>query len=101
MSYRVHGKQNRKQIGEYPEIGCKEARQLARQVKAELQGKVLDAPTVRVVIDEWLALMTPRWSSQKYIDTVIYRLNYITEDFIDESIDEVERKQVVKAVKIW
>jgi len=99
LSYRVHGKQNRKQIGEYPEIGCKEARQLARQVKAELQGKVLDAPTVRVVIDEWLALMTPRWSSQKYIDTVIYRLNYITEDFIDESIDEVERKQVVKAVK--
>lgn len=99
LSYRVHGKQTRKSLGEYPDIGCKEARQLARQYKVEAQGKVLDAPTVKAVIEEWLKMMTPRWSSQKYIDTVIYRLNYITEDFSTQSVDEVERKQVVKKVK--
>lgn len=99
LSYRVHGKQTRKSLGEYPDVGCKEARQLARQYKAEAQGKVLDSPTVKSVIDEWLKMMTPRWSSEKYINTVIYRLNYITEDFAEQSIDEVDRKQVVKKVK--
>lgn len=99
LSYRVHGKQTRKSLGEYPDIGCKDARQLARQFKAEAQGKVLDSPSVKSVIDEWLRMMTPRWSSQKYVDTVVYRLNYITEDFAETAIDEVERKQVVKKVK--
>ena len=99
LSYRAHGKQTRKSLGEYPDVGCKDARQLARQFKAEAQGKVLDSPSVKTVIDEWLKMMTPRWSSQKYIDTVIYRLTYITEDFASTPIDEIERKHVVKKVK--
>lgn len=36
VSYRVNGKQTRKNLGEYPELGCKDARQLARQCKAEV-----------------------------------------------------------------
>lgn len=99
VSYRVNGKQTRKNLGEYPELGCKDARQLARQCKAEAQGKMLNSPSVNAVIDEWLKLMTPRWSSKKYIDTVIYRLNYITEDFKNQPIDEVDRKIIVKKVK--
>jgi hypothetical protein len=43
--------------------------------------------------------MRPRWTSQKYIDTVVYRLGYITEEFEAISIDEIERKQVVNSVK--
>lgn len=99
VSYRVNGKQTRKNLGEYPELGCKDARQLARQCKAEAQGKKLNSPSVNAVIEEWLKLMTPRWSSKKYIDTVIYRLNYITEDFKNQPIDEVDRKIIVKKVK--
>jgi len=99
ISYRVNGKQTRKNLGEYPELGCKDARQLARQCKAEAQGKMLNSPSVNAVIEEWLKLMTPRWSSKKYIDTVIYRLNYITEDFKNQPIDEVDRKIIVKKVK--
>jgi len=30
VSYRVNGKQTRKNLGEYPELGCKDARQLAQ-----------------------------------------------------------------------
>nr|WP_252053652.1 Arm DNA-binding domain-containing protein [Acinetobacter silvestris] len=60
LSYRVHGKQTRKSLGEYPDVGCKDARNLARQFKAEAQGKVLDSPTVKSVVDEWLKLMTLR-----------------------------------------
>ncbi len=99
LSYRVNGKQTRKNLGEYPELGCKDARQQARQYKAEAQGKTLDSPPVKAVIDEWIKLMTPRWSSKKYIDTVIYRLNYIAADFINQPIDEVDRKTIVKKVK--
>lgn len=99
VSYRVNGKQTRKNLGEYPELGCKDARQLARQCKAEAQGKMLNSPSVNAVIEEWLKLMIPRWSSKKYIDTVIYRLNYITEDFKNQPIDEVDRKIIVKKVK--
>ena len=99
VSYRVNGKQTRKSLGEYPDLGCKDARQLARQFKSDAQGKTLDSPPVKAVIDEWLKLMTPRWSSKKYVDTVIYRLNYITEDFSNQPIDEVERKTIVKKVK--
>ena len=99
VSYRVNGKQTRKNLGEYPELGCKDARQLARQCKAEAQGKMLNSPSVNAVIEEWLKLMTPRWSSKKYVDTVIYRLNYITEDFKNQPIDEIDRKIIVKKVK--
>ena len=99
LSYRHQGKQNQKTLGEYPDTGCKEARQLARDFKQKITGKKLNAPTVKEVIQEWLEIMQPRWSSQKYIDTVVYRLGYITEDFENISVDELERKQVVNSVK--
>ena len=99
LSYRHQGKQNQKTLGEYPETGCKEARQIARDFKQQISGKKFNAPTVKEVINEWLEIMRPRWSSQKYIDTVVYRLGYITEDFENVSVDELERKQVVKRVK--
>jgi integrase len=99
LSYRVQGKQHRKQLGLYPSIGCKEARQAARQFKAEAQGKNTTSPSVRSVINEWLQLMTPRWSSQKYIYTVTYRLNYITSHFADRPIHTIERKDVANKVK--
>lgn len=99
LSYRHHGKQNQKTLGEYPEIGCKDARNLARDFKSQLSGKKINVPTLGEVIQEWLAIMGPRWTSDKYKYTVIYRLNYISEDLSDTSIDEIERKDVVKKVK--
>ena len=38
LSYRIEGKQTRKQLGEYPEVGCKEIRKVARDFKAEVSG---------------------------------------------------------------
>lgn len=99
LSYRHHGKQNQKTLGEYPEIGCKDARNLARDFKSQLSGKKINVPTLGEVIQEWLSIMGPRWTSDKYKYTVIYRLNYISEDLSDTSIDEIERKDVVKKVK--
>lgn len=99
LAFRHKGKQTQKMIGEYPEMGCKEARQVARQFKNELSGKVLDAPTVRAVREEWLRMMRPQWSSEKYYYTVEYRLKYLTEDFEDQSIDEIQRRQVSAKVK--
>ena len=99
LAYRHHGKQNQKTLGEYPDVGCKEARQLARAFKQELSGKFLNAPSVKEVVNEWLDLKRSSWTSEKYADTVIYRLAYIIEDFADVSIDELERRMVVQKVK--
>lgn len=99
ISYRVNGKQNRKQLGEYPDVGCRDARIEARRFKAEIKGKNLESPSVKDVMEEWLHLMQPKWSSEKYVYTVKYRLAYITEDISHKPIDEVERKDVVKKVK--
>ena len=99
LSYRHHGKQNQKTLGEYPEIGCRDARNLARDFKKQISGKKLDVPTLAKVIQEWTALKSPQWSSDKYKYTVIYRLNYISEDFADVSVDEIERNDVANKVK--
>ncbi|EPN2395741.1 Arm DNA-binding domain-containing protein, partial [Acinetobacter baumannii] len=69
LSYRQNGKQNQKMLGEYPIMGCKEARQLARQLKLEYQGKVANSPPVHKVVEEWLSIMKSQWTSKKYYDT--------------------------------
>lgn len=99
LSYRKNGKQNQKMLGEYPEMGCKEARMQARQLKQEIQGKVANSPPVHEVVKEWLAIMKSQWTSAKYYYTVEYRLNYLTEDIKDLPIDEVERKHISKKIK--
>ncbi|MFA3642520.1 tyrosine-type recombinase/integrase [Acinetobacter baumannii] len=99
LSYRQNGKQNQKMLGEYPIMGCKEARQLARQLKLEYQGKVANSPPVHKVVEEWLSIMKSQWTSKKYYDTVEYRLAYLTEDFKNLPINEVERKHISKKIK--
>lgn len=64
LSYRQNGKQNQKMLGEYPIMGCKEARQLARQLKLEYQGKVANSPPVHKVVEEWLSIMKSQWTSK-------------------------------------
>lgn len=99
LSYRKNGKQNQKTLGEYPGMGCKEARNQARHMKAEIMGKVDNSPAVKLVVEEWLALMKSQWSSKKYYDTVAYRLNYLTEDFSNLPIDQITRKQISAKIK--
>ncbi|MDO7219791.1 tyrosine-type recombinase/integrase [Acinetobacter nosocomialis] len=99
LSYRQNGKQNQKMLGEYPLMGCKEARLQARQLKLEYQGKVANSPPVHKVVEEWLSIMKSQWTSKKYYDTVEYRLAYLTEDFKNLPINEVERKHISKKIK--
>ena len=99
LSYRIEGKQTRKQLGEYPEVGCKEIRKVARDFKAEVSGKSKVSYHLKQVCDEWFELMSPQWSSEKYISTVKYRLGYITEDFLELPLDEITRFQVSSKVK--
>lgn len=99
LSYRQNGKQNQKMLGEYPTMGCKEARLQARQLKLEYQGKVANSPPVHKVVEEWLSIMKSQWTSKKYYDTVEYRLAYLTEDFKNLPINEVERKHISKKIK--
>ncbi|QEY03374.1 site-specific integrase [Acinetobacter baumannii] len=99
LSYRVAGKQSQKTLGEYPEIGCRDARNLARDFKNQVSGKKIHIPTLNEVIEEWLKINSKSWTSEKYKSTVIYRLGYISEGLGDVSIDEVTRKDVANRIK--
>ena len=72
---------------------------MAREVKGQLTGKKKDQPTLQAVIDEWVALQSPHWTSQKYHDTVVYRLGYISADFAHRPIDEITRQEISSKVK--
>lgn len=99
LSYRIHGKQSRKRLGDYPQIGCKQARQLARQYKAELATQKIRQPTLQAVITEWLTLQKPTWTSQKYTDTVVYRLHYLSHHFAHKCLDDISRQDIATALK--
>lgn len=100
LSYRIGGKQTRKTLGEYPAIGCKEARNLARELKKTASSATTrSSPILRDVITEWFGLNRPSWDSEKYANTVDYRLKYITEPFAGKPIDEVTRDDVIASTK--
>lgn len=95
LEYAPLGKRKRKKLGEYPAVSLKKARELA-QITKDNSG--LAMMSMQSLIDEWVALYSPQWSSEKYKNTVIYRLNYITADFQDVLVTDVTRAMVSKAV---
>lgn len=99
LTYRVYGKQKREKMGSFPAVGCKEARLKARKFKAEATGNAQEAPTVAAVKKEWLEIKLPTLTSQKYADTVVYRIDYITTGFENTPIDKVTRRQISTNVK--
>lgn len=99
LSYRKNGKQSRKRIGNYPDIGCNKARQMARETKQALIGKPSNHMPLQAVMDEYIAMNAQAWTSQKYYDTVVYRLSYIAEDFKDKDINDITRQDVANKVK--
>lgn len=95
LEYAPLGKRKRKKLGEYPAVSLKKARELAQNTK---DNAGLIAISMQSLIDEWVALYSQQWSSEKYKNTVIYRLNYITADFQDVLVSDVTRAMVSKAV---
>lgn len=95
LEYTVLGKRKRKKLGEYPKVSLKQARELAQKLKDNAGLTVI---TMQVLIDEWVGIYSKQWSSEKYKNTVIYRLNYIASDFKDVVVSDVSRAMVSKAI---
>ena len=62
LEYTKNGKRTRKKLGDYPLITLKEARALADKAK-RLAILGLTDVTLQQVIDEWVNLHTPQWTS--------------------------------------
>lgn len=95
LEYRLNGNRKRIKLGEYPTLSIKQARALANEKKNSTIIKVI---TMQAVIDEWLAIRQPHWTSNKYAKTVQYRLDYITERFKQLPVDDVSRAMVTDSI---
>lgn len=95
LEYTALGKRKRKKLGEYPAVSLKQARELAQKMK-DNSGLIII--NMRDLVNEWLAIYSKQWSSEKYKNTVIYRLDYITADFADVAVSDVSRAMVSKAI---
>lgn len=91
-----NGKRTRKKLGDYPTITLKEARELAIQHKRRAILGVGDMPLADVIA-EWLTLNSPHWTSDKYRQTVIYRLDLIAKSIAHLPISQISRNDVTTA----
>lgn len=46
---------------------------------------------VSELVSQWLDIYSKRWTSEKYKNTVIYRLNYITDEIGHLPVNKVTR----------
>lgn len=98
LSYRIAGKQHRKKLGDYPDIKAKQAREMARDLKARVASSVRKI-SLQDVVAEWLTLMGTTWTNAKHADVVARRLEKVTVRFADIPVSEVSRMQISDAIK--
>lgn len=100
LSYtKKNGKRTRKKIGTYPILSLKDARALAIDIQRnELLG--LSSITMAALIEEWLKVYGPTWTSDKYRYTVIYRLELITENISKLSVSDVTAAMISNQVAV-
>lgn len=89
-------KRTRKKLGDYPLISLKEARALA---DTHRRRDILGAchTPLNDVVSEWLSLNSPHWTSEKYRQTVIYRLDLMTRQIGSLPIGDISRNEISTA----
>lgn len=93
LEYTKNGKRTRKKLGDYPLISLKEARALADKEK-RLAILGLTDVTLQQVIDEWVNLHTPQWTSEKYKYTVMHRIELVTANLTNRPITDISRADI-------
>lgn len=87
------GKRTRTKIGEYPILSLKDAREKSQELQRQsIMG--YSEITVGELIEEWLAVYSKTWTSQKYHDNVVYRLNLVTESIRPIQANNITRNMV-------
>ena len=92
-----NGKRTRKKLGTYPTLSLKDARELANKERKQAIMGVRDI-TLGEVIDEWVAIYSKAWTSEKYRYTVLYRIDLLSEHLKHRLIHEITRQEIANAV---
>ena len=97
LSYTKNGKRTRSKLGTYPILSLKDARIMAQDLQRQAIMGYSDI-LMPALVEEWIAVYSPNWSSDKYKYTVIYRLELVTDHMSKTKANEVTRAQVSDAI---
>lgn len=87
------GKRTRTKIGEYPILSLKDAREKSQEIQRQsIMG--YSEVTVSELIEEWLSVYSKTWTSKKYHDNVVYRLNLVTESIRPLQANNITRNMI-------
>lgn len=99
VTYQKMGKRTRTKIGEYPILSLKDAREKSHEMqKQSILG--YSEITVEELIAEWMSIYSPTWTSQKYHDNVVYRLDLITDKMKPLKATSVTRAMISNEIGI-
>lgn len=93
VAYSKNGKRTRTKIGTYPVLSLKDARALAQDMQRQALLGYSDI-LMKDLVKEWLSVYSPSWTSDKYRETVIYRLELVTERMAEVKANEVTRSMI-------
>lgn len=98
LEFKKNGKRTRAKIGSYPLISLKEARAKAKKLLRESELDLTDI-TMAEVVDDWFRTYSKQWTSEKYIYTVRYRLDLITQSYAHKDIQQVTRSDIAGEIE--
>lgn len=93
LAYAKNGKRTRTKLGTYPVLSLKDAKLLAQDTQRQALLGYSDI-LMGDLVKEWLAVYSPNWSSKKYHETVVYRLELVTERMAKTKANEVTRAMI-------
>ncbi len=93
LAYVKAGKRTRTKLGTYPVLSLKDARTLAQEMQRQAIMGYNDI-LVEDLVKEWLSVYSPAWTSQKYHDTVVYRLELVTHRIAKVKANDVNRAMI-------
>lgn len=99
LAYTKDGKRTRTKLGTYPILSLKDARTLAQETQRQAIMGYNDI-LVEDLVKEWLAVYSPAWTSQKYHDTVIYRLELVTHRIAKTKANDVNRAMISNEISL-
>ena len=93
LAYIKNGKRTRTKLGTYPTLSLKDAKILAQDLQRQALMGYSDI-VMADLVKEWLAVYSPNWSSKKYHETVVYRLELVTTRMAHVKANEVTRAMI-------
>lgn len=99
LSYVKNGKRTRTKLGTYPILSLKDARMMAQDLQRQALLGYSDI-LMKDLVQEWLSVYSPTWTSKKYHYTVVYRLELVTHRIAEVKANEVTRAMISDEISL-